>query len=152
MAVLAAAIIALSLAACSKEGEDPRSPGKKLDDGIAKVEQQSAAMKADAQRGAAEAGQAASAAVQDLKQASTQLREQVGADLSDAGIVTTVKARLAGESLLTAASINVDATQGRVVLRGTAADAVAVARASQVALAVRGVTGVDNQLTVKPKS
>ncbi len=156
MRVLAAAIIALSLAACSKEAEDPRSAGAKLDDGIAKVEQQSAALKAaiktDVQRGAADAGLAASAAVQDLKQASIALREQVGADLSDAGIVTTVKARLAGESLLAAASINVDATQGRVVLRGTAADAVAVARASQVALAVKGVTGVDNQLTVKPKS
>jgi hyperosmotically inducible protein len=152
MRLLAAAIVAISLAACSKESEDSRSAGKKLDDGIAKVEQQSEALKADMQRGAADAGLAASAAVRDLKQASLELREQVGADLSDAGVVTTVKAKLAADGLLAAASINVDATQGRVVLRGTVPDAAAVTRAYQVAQAVKGVATVDNQLTVKPKS
>ncbi|MCV2356480.1 BON domain-containing protein [Paucibacter sp. B2R-40] len=152
MRALAAAIIALSLAACSKEGDDARTPGKKLDDGIARVEQQSEAMKADVQRGSAEAASATSAAVQDVKQASLEMREKMGADLSDAGIVTLVKARLAGDTALTASSINVDSTQGRVVLRGTAADAVAVGRAREIASGVKGVQAVDNQLTVKPKS
>jgi hyperosmotically inducible protein len=151
MRLIAAAIVALSLAACSKEGEDARSPGNKLDDGIAKVERQSEALKADVQRGAADAALAASAAAQDARKASIEMREQVGSDLSDAGIVTTVKARLAADTVLTAASINVDSTRGRVVLRGTAADAVAVARAREIALGVKGVAGVDNQLTVKAK-
>ncbi|MEL4180883.1 BON domain-containing protein [Roseateles sp. PN1] len=152
MRALAAAIIALSMAACSKEADDARTPGKKLDDGIAKMEQQSEAMKAEVKQGAADAASASSTAMQDAKQATLEMREQVGADLSDAGIVTTVKAKLAAETLLTVSDINVDSTQGRVVLRGTAADQVAVARARAVALGVKGVVDVDNQLTVKTKS
>lgn len=151
MRIFAAAIIAISLAACSKESEDARSPGTKLDDGIAKVERQSEALKADVKRAAADASAAASAAAQDARKASIEMREQVGADLSDAGITTTVKARLAADAVLTVSSINVDSTQGRVVLRGTAADPVAVARAREIALGVKGVAGVDNQLTVKLK-
>jgi osmotically-inducible protein OsmY len=150
MRVLAAAIVAISLAACSKEGDDTRSAGKKLDDGIAKMEQQSEALKGDMQRGAAEANRAASAAVQDIKQASVGMREQVGSDLTDAGIVTTVKARLAADTMLTVSSINVDSTQGRVILRGTAADAAALSRARQIAFGVTGVLSVDNQMTLKP--
>ncbi len=152
MRALAAAIIALSLAACSKEGDDARTAGNKLDDGIARVEQHSEALKADVQRGAADAASSTSAALQDVKQASLEMREQVGADLSDAGIVTLVKARLAGDTALTSSNINVDSTQGRVVLRGSAADALAVGRAREIALGVKGVLAVDNQLTVKPKS
>ncbi|ALT76422.1 BON domain-containing protein [Paucibacter sp. KCTC 42545] len=152
MRALAAAIIALSMAACSKEADDARTPGKKLDDGIAKMEQQSEAMKPEVKQGAADAASASSTAMQDAKQATLEMREQVGADLSDAGIVTTVKAKLAAETLLTVSDINVDSTKGRVVLRGTAADKVAVARARAIALGVKGVVDVDNQLTVKTKS
>jgi hyperosmotically inducible protein len=149
MRLVAAAIIALSLAACGKEADDARSPGKKLDDGIAKVAQQSEALKADVQRGATDAAQAASAAVQDVKQAANEMREQVGTELTDAGISTTVKARLAADSAIgQPSSIKVDATQGRVVLRGTVATAGAVARAREIALGVKGVAAVDNQLTV----
>ncbi|MDC8773392.1 BON domain-containing protein [Roseateles albus] len=152
MRALAAAIIALSLAACSKEDEAGRTPGKQLDDGIAKVERQSDALRANMEREAAAAALAASAAVRDVKQASLDIREQVGADLGDAGIVTLVKARLAADSVMSAASINVDASQGRVVLRGTVADFVAVGRAREIALGVKGVISVDNQVTVKPKA
>ena len=150
MRLVAAAIIALSLAACSKEADDDaRSPGKKLDDGIAKMEQQSDALKADMQRGAADAALAASAAAQSARQAANDMREQVGSDLTDVGISTTVKARLAADSAIgQPSSIKVDATQGRVVLRGTVATAGAVARAREIALGVKGVAAVDNQLTV----
>lgn len=152
MRLLAAAIIALSLAslaACGKASDDARSPGTKLDDGIAKMEQQSAALKVDVQRGVDDAALAASAAAQDVRRAANDMREQVGVDLTDAGIVTTVKARLAADSAIgQPSSINVDSTQGRVVLRGTVANAGAVARAREIALGVKGVVGVDSQLTV----
>ncbi|WP_310384946.1 BON domain-containing protein [Roseateles sp.] len=149
MRLVAAAIIALSLAACSKEADDTRSPGKKLDDGIAKMEQQSDALKADVQRGANDAALAASAAAQSARQAANDMREQVGSDLTDVGISTTVKARLAADSAIgQPSSIKVEATQGRVVLRGTVATAAAVARAREIALGVQGVVAVDNQLTV----
>ncbi|MBT9493371.1 MAG: BON domain-containing protein [Paucibacter sp.] len=149
MRLLAAAIIAISLAACGKESDDARSPGTKLDDGIAKMEQQSAALKVDVQRGVDDAALAASAAAQDVRRAANDMREQVGVDLTDAGIVTTVKARLAADSAIgQPSSINVDSTQGRVVLRGTVANAGAVARAREIALGVKGVVGVDSQLTV----
>lgn len=152
MRILAAAIVAMSLAACSKEAEPPRSAGEKLDLGIAKVERQGEQMKAEVQRGAEDARQAASEAAHELKSASLEAREQLGSDLSDAGLVTTIKAKLAADTLMTMSSINVDASQGRVTLRGSVADAGAVARARQIASAVKGVTAVDNQLMVAKKT
>jgi len=150
--LLAAAIVAISLAACSKEAEPPRSAGEKLDEGIAKVESQGEQMKADVQRGAKDARQAASEAAQELKSASLEAREQLGSELSDAGLVTTIKAKLAADTLMTVSSINVDASEGLVTLRGSAADAKAVARAEQIASAIQGVKAVDNQLTVAKKT
>lgn len=152
MRVLALAIIALSAAACSKEGEELRSPGKALDDGIAKVEKQSDAVLADMKRGAAATERAASEAALEVKQAALEMRERVGNDLSDAGIVTTVKARLAAETMLKDAHINVDSTRGHLVLRGTVVDLGSIERARQIALAAPGVVAVDNQLLVQSKS
>jgi osmotically-inducible protein OsmY len=46
-------------------------------------------------------------------------------------------------------SINVDTAVGAVTLRGTAPSAVARERASTLAMGVKGVHRVDNQLLVK---
>ena len=152
MRVLALAIIALSAAACSKEGEDARTPGKALDDGIAKVEKQSDAVLSDVKRGAADTMRAASDAAREVKQAALETRERVGNDLSDVGIVTTVKARLAAETMLTDARISVDCTRGHLVMRGTVTDHDSIERARQIAMAAPGVVAVDNQLVVQSKS
>jgi hyperosmotically inducible periplasmic protein len=69
--------------------------------------------------------------------------------IGDAVITSSVKAELAKDPNLSALKINVDTDNGRVALRGTAPDNVARERATTLAAGVKGVVGVDNQLTVE---
>ena len=68
----------------------------------------------------------------------------------DMAITAAVNARLAGDQRLSALSINVDTAGGRVVLRGTAPDTAARARAAELARSVDGVSEVNNELSVQP--
>ena len=117
--LLAAAIAALALGACSYQREE-RSAGQKVDAAIAKVQRQAEQVKP-------------------------------AEPVTDAGIISSVTAEFARDGKLDPATIDIDAARGRVALRGTAPDAESVARARQIALAIKGVTGVDNYLTVRPK-
>lgn len=69
----------------------------------------------------------------------------------DAAVTAAIKTELAREPGLSALSINVDTTAGRVMLKGEAPDSAAVERATAIARGTDGVVSVDNQLTVKPK-
>jgi osmotically-inducible protein OsmY len=68
---------------------------------------------------------------------------------SDATITAAVNARLAQDDELSALRIDVDTSEGRVALKGTAPNESARNRATQLASAVAGVRGVDNQLEVR---
>jgi hyperosmotically inducible protein len=151
MRVSAAAIIALTLGACSRPSDDQRSAGEKIDEGIAKVESEAKVIKTDALRAAADAKQVAAEALQVAKSKAGEVGIQAGAELKDAGIVTSVKAKLADDSMFSLSGISVESKLGHVDLRGSASDELAVARAGQIAQAVTGVTGVTNHLTVKPR-
>ena len=70
------------------------------------------------------------------------------APVNDASITTVITAELARDATLDPTRIDVDTAQGRVVLRGSAPDDEAKERAKRIALAVNGVKGVDNYLTV----
>jgi len=118
--LLAAAIAALALGACSNQ-RDERSAGQKVNAAIAKVERQAEQVKP-------------------------------AEPVSDASIITSVTAEFARDGKLDPATIDIDAARGRVALRGTAPDAESVARARQIALSVKGVTAVENYLTVRAKS
>jgi hyperosmotically inducible protein len=74
---------------------------------------------------------------------------RMGAKIDDAMITTSVKAELAKDPSLSAVSINVDTENGRVALKGTAPSNEARERATTLAQNVKGVSAVDNQLTVK---
>ena len=69
----------------------------------------------------------------------------------DAAATATIKTELARDPGLSALSINVDTTAGRVVLKGKAPDSAAAQRATEIARRTEGVVSVDNQLTVEPK-
>lgn len=71
--------------------------------------------------------------------------------LDDAAITVAVNAGLATDSELSALKINVDTKDGKVWLKGTAPSTTAKARASDIARGAKGVTSVENQLTVTPK-
>lgn len=76
--------------------------------------------------------------------------EQAVDKAKDMSITTAINAELARDSQLSALRINVDTSDGRVVLRGTAPDQTSRTRAAQIALGTTGVVSVDNQLNVEP--
>jgi osmotically-inducible protein OsmY len=129
LAVPAAIVAALALAACSPRDDDNRTVGQQVDQAVA-----------NAKQGAQEAQQEAKEAA-----------GTVAAAASDATITTKINAALAADDQLKALRIDVDTSAGRVVLTGTAPDAVSKDRATTLAKAVEGVVAVDNRLTVAAK-
>lgn len=160
--LLAAVAIVLTagLGACSKN--DDRSAGQKLDSAIEKTGQKTEqarertgeAMK-DAGQAASQAatsvGQAASNAATNLGEAASNAATGAASSVADAMITTAVKAELARDPGLSALRIDVDTSYGRVALSGSAPDETAKTRATTLATAVKGVTGVDNRLVVGAK-
>jgi len=71
--------------------------------------------------------------------------------VSDAAITASVNAELARDNELSALGINVDTDNARVTLRGTAPNQTALERATELAQKVRGVNGVNNELTVQSR-
>ena len=128
VAVLAAT---LSLAACNKPGQE--TVGQKVDGSIAEVKSATKELSADASAAATKAADAVSGTAKDM------------------AITAKVNAALAADDKLSAISINVDTTGGRVALNGTAPDATTRDRAKTLAAAVDGVVAVDNRLTVGAK-
>jgi len=90
----------------------------------------------------------ASQKMDEAKEATKNAAEQVSNKVSDATITAEVNTALAKDPALSALKIDVDTAGGRVVLRGTAPDAAARERATQLAQNVKGVVSVENQLTV----
>jgi osmotically-inducible protein OsmY len=73
---------------------------------------------------------------------------KIGDKIDDAMITTSVKAEFAKDATLSAMKINVDTSQGRVVLKGSAPSNEAREHATTLAQNVKGVVAVDNQLKV----
>ena len=119
---------ALALGACSPR--DNQTAGQRVDEAVA-----------GAKSGANEA-----------KRAATETGSTVSAAASDAMITTKVNAALVADDKLRATKIDVDTSNGRVVLNGAAPDAASRERATSLARAVDGVVSVDNRLTVSGKS
>ena len=128
VAVLAATLL---LAACNKPGQE--TVGQKVDGSIAEVKSATKELSADASA------------------AATKAADAVSGTAKDVAITAKVNAALAADDKLSAISINVDTTGGRVALNGTAPDATTRDRAKTLAAAVDGVVAVDNRLTVGAK-
>src|SRR4051812_42670821 len=83
--------------------------------------------------------------------ADDQAREattSTGEKITDAWILTKVKAQFVGEDALAHSDINVDVRNHTVILKGTVASAAGEARAAANARATDGVTSVQNNLHV----
>ncbi|MCR5886051.1 BON domain-containing protein [Rhizobacter sp. J219] len=129
-----AAVFALS--ACDRNA-DERTAGERLDGAVASAERRADEARSDIKRESAEARN-------DINTAANQ----AGDKMKDASITTKVNAELARDNDLSALKIDVDTSDGRVVLRGAAPTAEARDRATIIAQRVEGVLSVDNQLTV----
>lgn len=68
--------------------------------------------------------------------------------MQDAAITARVNAALMSDAQLSGLHIEVQTQQGTVTLRGSAPDALAIARATELASAVEGVTSVVNEIKV----
>jgi hyperosmotically inducible periplasmic protein len=142
MTMTAAAVLAtFALAGCNKADTSTSA-----NDMVKQTEQKAKEIGADASKGMAEAKQATRDLAQDAKQAGNEVADKV----SDAVITTSVKAELVKDPSLSALKINVDTAAGRVVLQGSAPSASARDQAMKLAMAVKGVVSVDNQLKVDP--
>ncbi|MBI5269396.1 MAG: BON domain-containing protein [Burkholderiales bacterium] len=130
---MAAALSAFMIVGC--DSRDDRTAGEKLDAAVAETKQETAEARADASAAMDRAGEKVENAAAGM-----------GNTMDDAGITAKVNAAFAGDPKLSAMKIDVDTEQGRVALSGTAPDAQARDRATELALAVEGVKGVDNNL------
>jgi osmotically-inducible protein OsmY len=140
---LAAALAgALALGGCNNRQDDQSNAA---DRAVAQTEQKSQELKEDAAKGMDKARAATREMAQDAKQAG----QNVGDKVSDAVITTTVNAEIAKDSSLSALKVNVDTTDGKVVLHGSAPNEAARERATTLASNVKGVVSVDNQLTLR---
>ena len=148
--LFATLVAAFALSACSKQDEQPTA-GQQVDAAISKAERKADEARADADRAVADAKQTATQAVQDVKQGAEAAGAKVASVVTDATITASVSAELARDGKLDTTKIDVDTSRGRVALRGTAPDSDSRERARRIALAVKGVTAVDNYLTVSPK-
>jgi osmotically-inducible protein OsmY len=142
-------MLVLALPGCDKRTE-ASTPGQKVDAAIASVDQKAEVARVELKRGAEEAKAAATVAMVDAKQATGEMAQAAGVALSDSAITGGIKASLATDSELKTLDIDVETHEGRAVLKGSAPNAAARARATQLASTVKGVATVDNRLTLKP--
>jgi osmotically-inducible protein OsmY len=143
-------VASMALAGCNRR--DDTTAGAPANDSVAaQTEQRAKDMQSDAGRSMADAKENAKEAAQDIKTATSDAAARAGDKVADAVITTTVNAELAKDKSLSATKIDVDTDAGRVALRGTAPDEASRERATQLAMAVKGVVNVDNQLKVDNK-
>ena len=127
--LLLVAATTVLMAGCDQSNQD-RTAGQKLDAAVARTGQKSEEFKTD------------------IKNSTANAVNTVADKTRDAAITTAVNAELLRDSKLSALKINVDTTDGRVVLRGIAPDTASRERATVLAKVVSGVVSVENALTV----
>ncbi len=81
--------------------------------------------------------------------ASSGTGEKTGEYVDDAWITTKVKSELITDSDTKAGSINVETSNGKVTLTGTAKTWQESDKAAQIARGIKGVTGVENDIRVQ---
>ena len=77
-------------------------------------------------------------------------QETVGAYVDDAAITTSIKARMVEDTNVDAAAIKVQTLNGEVMLSGFAKSSVEKNTAESIAMKVKGVKMVKNEIAVRP--
>ena len=80
----------------------------------------------------------------------TRGQETVGAYVDDAAITTSLKARFVDNKDVDASSIKVETLNGTVMLSGFAKNSTEKVTAEQIAMKVKGVKNVKNEIAVRP--
>ena len=77
-------------------------------------------------------------------------QETVGAYVDDAAITTSVKARFVDNSTVDAGAIKVETLNGTVMLSGFAKSSIERTTAEDIAMKVKGVKSVKNEIAIRP--
>ena len=77
-------------------------------------------------------------------------QETVGAYVDDAAITTSVKTRFVDDKMVDAGAIKVETLNGTVMLSGFAKNAAERAAAEDIAMKVKGVKNVKNEIAIRP--
>jgi osmotically-inducible protein OsmY len=77
-------------------------------------------------------------------------QEIVGGYVDDSAITTTIKTRMVEDKAVDAAAIGVETLNGNVQLSGFAKDRLEKQTAENIAIKVKGVKSVQNNITVRP--
>ena len=77
-------------------------------------------------------------------------KDSSGAYIDDESITSTVKARLVEDKVVEPAAITVETANGNVVLSGVARSSLEKSTAESIAMKVRGVKGIQNNIAVRP--
>jgi hyperosmotically inducible protein len=80
----------------------------------------------------------------------TRGQETTGAYIDDAAITTSVKARFVDDKAVDASSIKVETLNGTVMLSGFAKNSEEKMQAADIAMKVKGVKYVKNEISVRP--
>ena len=80
----------------------------------------------------------------------TRGQESTGAYIDDAAITTSVKARFVDNAAVDASSIMVETLNGTVMLSGFAKNSEEKSTAGDIAMKVKGVKTVKNEIAVRP--
>ncbi len=144
-----AALSVLVLAACD-DNAGGRTVGQQLDSALARTEHAGAETVAKTRELAAEAR--AKLESSDVQERLRSAGATLSTNVADSTITAKVSAGLARDPDLSALTIDVDTTAGKVVMRGTAPTNVARLRAEQIAKSTEGVVTVENLLTLRPST
>jgi hyperosmotically inducible periplasmic protein len=147
MAIISAVV--LTLAACDKRTDSGQTVGQKLDKAIDKTNENVGAVSDKVGAQMNKAGDAISSATTSLSANASATAAKTGDAISDAAITTSINADLLKDPELSVLKIDVDTKMGAVVLNGLTPNETARQRAEKIAGAVKGVTKVENNLTVK---
>lgn len=138
----------LTLAACSQR-EQEHTAGDKVDAAIAQADAKIDAAQARASQELNQARDASAEAAAEVGDRFERTAKKMANAVDDAAITTAVNAKLAQDPKLNVLKVNVDTRNGHVLLKGEAPDDQSRARATQLAMQVDGVRGVENQLEVR---
>ena len=147
LAVISAAV--LTLTGCDKTTQSGETVGQKVDKAIDKTNATVAAASDKVGAQMDKAGAAMSSGASSLSADASNTAAKAGDAMSDAAITASINADLFKDPDLSVLKIDVDTKMGAVVLNGLTPSEAARERAEKIAAAVKGVTKVDNKLTVK---
>lgn len=143
--VLCGGLLAAAVAGCDKQTSSGETVGQKVDKAIDKTNQKTAEAGNKIEQGVAKTEDA----LKNAANATEQKAGQVGQVLDDATITAAVKAEYVKDREVDALKINVDTKDGVVTLNGVAPSELGRTRAETLAMSVKGVSKVNNNLTVK---